>query len=106
MSDTPEWVVSREDYCLIHVHVQPGAKISGPVGLHGSRLKWKLKAPPVDGKANTELIESVAEFFQIKKSDISIKSGETSRTKTLQISTVKSDYLLTMMERKLKKSDY
>ena len=101
MSELFDWAVKKGDHCLIQIHVQPGAKVSGPVGLHGNRLKWKLNAPPVDGKANSELICSIADFFQIKKSNISIRSGDSSRTKTLQISGVNLDQLISTLSEKL-----
>ena len=46
----------------------------------------QLKSPPVDGKANEELIALVAKHFKCRKSDVSIKAGGSSRTKLLQIS--------------------
>ena len=45
----------------------------------------QIKSPPVDGKANEELIALVARHFQCRKSDISIKTGGSSRTKLVQI---------------------
>jgi uncharacterized protein (TIGR00251 family) len=45
----------------------------------------ELKSPPVDGKANKELIMLVAKHFKRAKSEISIKSGASSRTKLVQI---------------------
>jgi uncharacterized protein (TIGR00251 family) len=46
----------------------------------------QLKSPPVDGKANEELIALVAKHFGCRKSEVSIKSGGSSRTKLIQIS--------------------
>ncbi len=47
--------------------------------------KIRLKAPPVDGRANTELIKWLAKQFGIACSDIKIKTGFTSRKKTIEI---------------------
>jgi uncharacterized protein (TIGR00251 family) len=44
-----------------------------------------LKSPPVDGKANAELIELVAEQFGCRKSAVSIKAGASGRRKMVQI---------------------
>ena len=44
-----------------------------------------MKSPPVDGKANAELIELVAEHFKCSKSVVSIKSGASGRMKLVRI---------------------
>ena len=49
-------------------------------------LKLRLAAPPVDGAANTALIALLAKTLSLRKADITIRSGETSRTKILQLS--------------------
>ena len=50
-------------------------------------LTVHLKSPPVDGKANKELIELLAKKFKVSKSQIRIKSGLSSRTKLIAIDT-------------------
>ncbi|MBD2209134.1 DUF167 domain-containing protein [Nostoc linckia FACHB-104] len=50
-------------------------------------LNVHLKSPPVDGKANEELIKLLAEKFNVPKSYIRIKSGATSRQKLVEIDT-------------------
>ncbi len=50
-------------------------------------LTVKLKSPPVDGKANAELIKLLAERFNVPKSYIRIKSGLSSRQKLIEIDT-------------------
>ena len=45
----------------------------------------QLKAPPVDGKANAELIKLVARQFGCARSAVSIKSGASGRTKLVKI---------------------
>lgn len=51
----------------------------------GNSFVVELKSPPVDGKANKELIEVLAEYFNTKKSNISIVSGHTSKKKIVEI---------------------
>ena len=48
-------------------------------------LKLRLKAPPVDGAANTALIAFLAESLELRKADITIRSGATGRTKLLYL---------------------
>jgi len=45
----------------------------------------KLKSPPVDGKANAELVALVAEHFHCRKAAVSIKSGASGRTKLVKV---------------------
>ena len=45
----------------------------------------RLKAPPVDGKANAEVIALVAEHFGVPKRCVTIRSGETGRRKVVEV---------------------
>lgn len=73
------------------LHIQPGAKKSEVAGLHGEALKIRLAAPPVDGKANAALIEFVAARLGVAKSAVSLKSGQTSRRKVLEVGGAPAD---------------
>lgn len=66
-------------------YVQPGARQTEVVGHHGEHLKIRLKAPPVDGKANQALIDFIAEAFGTRSSAITLVRGAKSRLKTLHI---------------------
>jgi len=70
----------------IHVKVKPRARISilDEPDTDGVWLA-QLKSPPLDGKANEELIALVAQRFACPKSAVSIKSGATGRMKQIQI---------------------
>ena len=68
------------------MRVIPRASKSEIVGVHDGALKVRLAAPPVDGQANEELIKLLAREFGVAKSDVSILSGQTSKTKQLAIS--------------------
>jgi uncharacterized protein (TIGR00251 family) len=71
---------------VIEVKVKPGSsrsRLEGP-DADGRWTAW-LHAPPVDGRANAELIALVAEHFDCAKSEISIQSGAGARIKRLQI---------------------
>jgi len=74
---------------LLQLHIQPGAKQNSIAGLHGGRLKVKIHAPPVDGKANAELIDFMADCFETSKSSISVLQGALGRDKTLCIANVR-----------------
>lgn len=70
---------------IIFCHLQPGAKHSKFVGLHDERIKIRLNAPPVDGKANSLLITFLSKAFGVKKNAVLIESGELSRQKRVRI---------------------
>jgi hypothetical protein len=74
----------------ISVHITPNAKKSEVLGeemdlFGGKTLKVKVSAPPVEGKANKELIKILSEYLDIPKSKISIVSGDKSRNKIIEI---------------------
>ena len=69
----------------IRVKVKPNAGASALEQLEDGSWLARLKAPPVDGKANAELIALVAGQFQVRKSAVSIRSGASARTKLVRI---------------------
>jgi len=72
----------------LQLHIQPGARQNLIVGLHGDRLKVKINAPPVDGKANAELVEFLSQCFDTNKSSILVLQGALGRSKTVCIAQV------------------
>lgn len=67
----------------INLLVSAGAKKSILLGLHADRLKIKIQAPPVDGKANQEIIRFFSELTGLPKNQIHLNQGEKSRQKTI-----------------------
>ncbi|WP_205229667.1 DUF167 domain-containing protein [Azospira oryzae] len=76
---------------LLSLHIQPGAKKTEVCGLHGDALKIRLAAPPVDGKANAALLAFVADRLDLPKSAVSLKSGQTSRRKVVEVAEPPAD---------------
>lgn len=75
---------------ILQIKVIPSSsanKIAGKFIDEKNREYYKIniKAPPEDGKANQELIKFLAKEFKIKKSQITIVSGETARMKLVEI---------------------
>ncbi len=77
--------VAGDGRITLTLHIQPGAKKTEFAGLHGDALKIRLAAPPVDGKANEALIKFMAERLDLAKSAVTLKSGQTSRRKVLEV---------------------
>lgn len=65
--------------------IQPGARKTEPMGIFDDKLKLRLNAPPVEGKANTALIKYLSKTLAIRQSKISLQGGELSRHKTIRI---------------------
>jgi uncharacterized protein (TIGR00251 family) len=71
----------------LQIKVKPNARASvleepGPDGV----WRAQLKSPPVDGRANAELIALVAEKFGVRKADVEIRSGAGARLKLVRVS--------------------
>jgi uncharacterized protein len=69
----------------LELYVQPGARKSEFAGEHGGRVKVKLAAPPVDGKANHALVEFLAAHYAVPKRSVRITAGLKSRLKRVTI---------------------
>ncbi len=70
---------------IIQVKVTARARVSSLTQAADGTWLAKLKSPPVDGRANAELIALVAEHFKCSKSAVSIRTGASGRTKLVQI---------------------
>ena len=83
------------------VRAQPGAKKTAIVGMYGegaaAQLKIAVQAPAVEGRANSALMELLAEKFGVPRSYIELVSGELSRSKVFLLTGV----TLTQAEAKL-----
>ncbi len=68
----------------ISVRAQPRASRSEVLGLHGTQIKIRIAAPPVDGAANTELIKLLAKALGVSRSALRVVRGEGSRSKVVR----------------------
>lgn len=74
----------------LKIKVEPRSSRAGIAGPYGDALKVKLTSPPVEGRANRELIEILAKEFGIPKKDVEIISGQGSKNKVVRLYNVKS----------------
>ncbi len=65
--------------------MKPGARVSEFEQAEDGTWMARLKAAPIDGKANAELIALIARHFGCRKSAVSIKSGASGRSKLVRI---------------------
>jgi len=78
-------VAARDGGSSFVVRVQPGASRSGVVGEQAGVLRLRVCSPPVDGRANAEVVAVLAEVLGLRPRQIEVVSGQTSRTKTVWI---------------------
>lgn len=90
-TESPEGVI-------VNVRAQPRSSRSGVDGVVADALKVRLRAAPVDGKANKELVETMADAFGLPKSRVKFKSGETSKTKRMVLCGVSGAEFETMLK--------
>lgn len=69
----------------LRIKVKPASKTDELVREADGSLKVKIKAQPVEGKANKYLVEFFSEILKLPKSKIVLLKGETSSFKTLEI---------------------
>lgn len=78
-------IVPAEGGVLLRIRVQPRAKRTEIVGRHGDAIKVRLKAPPVDGAANEELLRFLADRLGKPEAAVTLVRGATSRAKTVAV---------------------
>lgn len=85
ISEVNEFYRWQDGALTLFCHLQPKASRDEFAGQHGDRLKIRITAPPVDGKANAHLIAFLAAQFGVAKQAVSIVSGDSGRQKTVRI---------------------
>lgn len=79
------FIQQKDNGCILILYIQPNSSKNEIVGLFNGALKIKIKAPPIDGKANAEIINYLSEVLSIPKKNISLEKGETGRNKRVRI---------------------
>jgi uncharacterized protein (TIGR00251 family) len=67
------------------VRVQPRASKPGVAGVHGTALRVRVAAAPVDGAANAAVIDAIAAALGVARRNVVIVSGATSRSKLVEV---------------------
>ena len=78
-------IFTKEEMTCFRVRVQPRAGRNEVIGAYGNALKIRLKAPPLEGKANLQLQRFLTNLLHLDKGQVSIIGGLHSRTKTIGI---------------------
>ncbi len=80
-----QWLVRRGKDLFLHLQVQPRAKQTEIIGLHGPYLKIKLAALPAENAANEELMKFLADKFGIPQQNITLLQGRKSHYKIIKV---------------------
>ena len=78
-------VTEHAEGCVLPVRAQPGARKAGVLGEQNGALKVAVTAPPEDGRANQALVEALREALGLKRSQVELIGGQTSRDKRFLI---------------------
>ncbi|HEY7314886.1 MAG TPA: DUF167 domain-containing protein [Gemmataceae bacterium] len=78
-------VTDHAEGCVLPVRAQPGARRAGVQGEQAGALKIAVTAPPQDGRANQALVEELRKALGIKRSQVELIGGQTSRDKRFLI---------------------
>jgi uncharacterized protein (TIGR00251 family) len=92
------WLEEQEKGCVLRLYIQPGASKDELQGVHGERLKVKIKAPPREGEANASVIEFMAKILGVSKSKVHFLRGESSRQKDLLVELPASEIIISLRE--------
>jgi len=85
MTNSCEAIIRTGDGVLIRVKVVPRASKDEISGEIEGTVKIRLRAPPVEGKANKALVCFLAEILDVPRSAVTILSGETGRIKRVAV---------------------
>ncbi|XP_052280634.1 UPF0235 protein HY04AAS1_1378-like isoform X2 [Dreissena polymorpha] len=85
----------------IKLTATPGAKHNSILEI-GEEVRVSIASPPVDGKANTELLRYLADVLGVKKSQVSLTKGQKSRDKVVTVSVGIVEEILQKLKQELK----
>lgn len=91
------WLRETSDGLLISVRAVPHAPKNQVIGVQGDSVKIRLKAPPVEGKANEVLVLFLSEVLRIPRKQIHLAGGTTSRNKSIRITGLVAQDLATRL---------
>jgi len=78
-------MAAADNVLRFRVQVQPRARHAKVAGRHGDALKLQVKAPPVDGAANEEVVALLAEALGVPRRAVRIAHGSSGRTKLVEV---------------------
>ncbi len=86
------------DALVFEVHVQPGARRQGLLSVYDGALKVGVSSAAEKGKANKALAGLLGEVLGVRRSDVTIVTGEHRRRKVVRVAGVKEEQLQVLIE--------
>jgi uncharacterized protein (TIGR00251 family) len=80
-----DWYSETADGVVVNVRAKPRSSKCGIDGVVSGAVIVRVRSAPVDGKANREIVETLADGLGVAKSRVEFKSGETSKTKRILV---------------------
>jgi uncharacterized protein (TIGR00251 family) len=97
----PLIITPHADGATLAVRAQPGARRNGVVGEQGGALKVAVTPPAEHGRANAALVEVLRDWLGLKRSQVELTSGATSRSKVFLIRGLTAEVLTALIASKL-----
>jgi uncharacterized protein len=85
LSAPADWCAVRGADLLLRLRVQPRAQPEGPAGLHAGRLRLRIAAPPLDGRANARVAGLLAELLGVPAGAVELLRGHSGRDKDVLV---------------------
>jgi len=84
-------IQSFEGGVRFSVRVQPRASRTEVAGSHGEAVKIRVAAPPVEGEANSELVDFLAKQLGVARAAVRIARGSRGRQKMVEVAGIDGD---------------
>jgi uncharacterized protein len=84
-NEPPPWLSAAEDGVVLRLSVVPGASRAGVVGVHGTTLRVRVTARPVEGAANRALEKLIATLLGVRPSAVCVEAGASARQKRVRV---------------------
>lgn len=97
-SSSQPFLRTSKEGLILEVVVAPRAKRSKFVGFHGGYPKIALAAPPIEGRANEELVSFLKELLGLPGRDIELIRGDTSKRKAVLLRGISTEKVLQVLE--------
>lgn len=89
---------------IVPVKAQPGARRNGLAGDHAGALKVQVTQAPEDGKATEAVLDLLADVLQVRRSQVKLLSGATSRQKRILVTGLSLEEIAKRLQSKLEEA--
>lgn len=90
----PVWLWPWAQGVMLTLHIQPGARETSVVGVHGEALKIRLAAPPVEGRANAALIACITDWLGPSRVSVTLARGASACHKQLLVAGLSAEVVV------------